>query len=63
MASGGSAVRWISAAGASYIVERADKPQGPYTQIQTNIQATPPLNSFTDPAPGASTTFYRIRVQ
>lgn len=59
----GGVLRWTSVQGAVYTLERADKPQGPFSFIERNIIGTPPLNSFTDPNPPSATRFYRIRVQ
>lgn len=58
----GGTLRWTSAQGVRYTVERSDKPQGPYTVVQQGIAASPPLNSFTDPNPPSNARFYRIRV-
>jgi hypothetical protein len=62
--SSGLVLNWSSVAGGRYVLERATNLSGPYSLVQSNLLATPPTNSFVDPAPlTAPRTFYRLRVQ
>jgi hypothetical protein len=55
---------WFSKAGQTYAVERANSVNGPFEVLATGIRATPPRNTFADPAaPGSATRFYRIRIE
>jgi hypothetical protein len=56
-------VEWSSIYGKHYSVLRSADPRAGYAVLQTDIVATPPLNSFTDTnAVGAGPFFYRVRL-
>lgn len=58
---GGVELRWRSASGATYVVERADRVTGPWVRIAVGLAATPPVNTFADPtASGSGPFFYRL---
>jgi subtilisin family serine protease len=61
-ATAGSAVlRWGSATGRFYTVERSSSLGGPFTPVRRRITATPPLNTFTLPdAAAGQPVYYRI---
>jgi len=41
-------IRWTSESGQSYAVQRSSSVAGPYTTIATGIDATPPINTYTN---------------
>ena len=47
-------LRWPSVANRRYAVYRASIASGPFTPIANNLPATPPFNTFADPAAGAA---------
>ncbi len=57
-------VAWLSVADKTYTVWRASAVDARYVPVATNLPATPPVNTFTDPAAATLTTaFYRISVE
>lgn len=56
---GGVNITWNSAPGYYYFVERSSGLNQPFVDIADNIEATPPVNTFTDPTPGGP-HFYRV---
>jgi hypothetical protein len=62
--SGGASptIRWSSVAGKTYTLHKSTNLQAGFTVLADNLPATPPLNSFTDPNPGAA-AFYIISVR
>lgn len=63
-AGGGRELRWTSAPGRRYAVERATSVTGPYSVIADDVAATPSENRWTDSdTPTNSTFFYRVRVK
>jgi hypothetical protein len=56
---GTAILRWSSERGRAYSLWTADKAQGSFATVATNIAATPPINSFTNPASSAI-GFYRV---
>ena len=61
----GITLRWPSVAGRYYRVERATNLLAGFTfVVRTNLAATPPLNTLTDPAPvSSSARYYRVGVE
>jgi hypothetical protein len=60
---GGMEIRWSSASNRLYAVWRStDEPEGTWTNLQTDIEATPAENVYTDAAPPAAAIFYRLQV-
>jgi hypothetical protein len=54
-------LRWGSATGRFYTVERSSSLGGPFTPVRRRITATPPLNTFTLPdAAAGQPVYYRI---
>ncbi|MCS6772310.1 MAG: C25 family cysteine peptidase, partial [Kiritimatiellae bacterium] len=62
-AEGRTEVRWESAGGRVYAIERATSPGGPYQTVADNLPATPGVNTWVDPEESTSTAFYRVRVK
>lgn len=60
-----SLVQWSSVQGKFYTVQRSADLLNGFSDVQTHVQATAPLNSFQDPAApvGSGPYFYRIRVE
>lgn len=56
-------IRWSSVAGKLYTVERSTGLTGGFAPIATDVSATPPQNTYTDPASGEGPYYYRIIVQ
>jgi hypothetical protein len=57
----GRVLRWPSVANRWYSVYRANSPNGAFAPLTNGMVATPPLNTFTDPAAGDA-RFYRVGV-
>lgn len=55
-------LNWNSHTGRSYRVSRSGSVLGPFEDLPDELQATPPLNVWTDSAPAAS-GFYRVSVR
>lgn len=55
-------LRWNSAAGATYAVERSTAPTGPFDVLASGIPATAPENVLAI-VDGANAAFYRVRVE
>jgi hypothetical protein len=53
-------LRWPSIAGGRYKVQRKLLMGDIWTNAQTAVSATPPFNTFTDPAPMGEKAFYRV---
>ena len=53
-------VTWNSVAGHYYFVERTVSLNGSFTSVADNLAATPPVNTFVDPAVLAGPAFYRV---
>jgi len=63
-AASGAVLHWPSVSNRIYGVDRATNLVQPGFQVlATNLPATPPLNVYTDQAPGIDKAFYRINVQ
>ena len=62
---GGFTVQWPSASGRYYRLLRSTNLVAGFNQaVLTNISATPPVNTLSDPAPAsASGTFYRLELE
>jgi hypothetical protein len=59
----GFVIKWSSAAGKLYSVERSpDLTQG-FNTVATNISATPPMNTYTDTVGTSGLYFYRIQIK
>jgi hypothetical protein len=57
------AIKWSSASGKRYTVQRsADLIKG-FTAVATNVAATPPLNTYNDDSPDNGPYFYRVIVE
>jgi hypothetical protein len=62
-AQGGILVQWSSAQGEAYELQRSSDLVTGFSAIQSNIAATPPVNSYHDvSAAGAGPYFYRLRL-
>jgi len=62
--SGGIDIQWSSAAGKAYTLQRSGDLFGGFTDLQTHIAATAPLNALRDSsATGRGPYFYRLRVE
>jgi hypothetical protein len=60
----GVVLRWSSTPGRQYIILRSNDLLSGFVEIQRDLSATPPQNSFHDPtATGAGPFFYRLRLQ
>lgn len=59
---GGSGVtlRWFSALGRTYSVQRTTNLRDGFTPLATGIPATPPVNSFVTPTDAGTTVFYLV---
>ncbi len=57
----GMVLRWLSRERDTYEVQRSPNLSQPFESIATGIPATPPVNSYTDPAEKAGSAYYRIR--
>jgi len=56
-------VEWASHAGRTYTLQRAPALEGPFTNIVSNLPATPPANRFTDAAAASlPAAFYRVQL-
>jgi len=55
-------IRWNSAADQRYHLYRGTNLAAPYALIASNLAATPPMNTYTDPAPATAGGFYRVVV-
>ena len=63
-AGAGMAVKWYSVAGKSYAVTTSATPLLAFAGLlQTNIPATPPVNTYTDGVPRPGAIFYRVNVE
>ncbi|HWQ93745.1 MAG TPA: hypothetical protein VN673_18930, partial [Clostridia bacterium] len=61
---GGLSVQWLSANGLIYTLERSTNLTGGFLNVQSNIAATAPTNSFRDAgATGNGPYFYRVKQQ
>jgi hypothetical protein len=56
-------LEWSSIYEKRYRLLQADAPNGPYTTLETNLLATPPLNRFTNQITGANRRFYRVQLE
>jgi hypothetical protein len=56
-------LQWPSAPGRFYRLLSADLATGPFSPLVTNIAATAPLNSLTNPITTPSSRFYRLQVE
>jgi len=54
---------WLSVPGRRYTVYCATNLSGEYAVLQTEIHATPPVNTYTNSQPGSCPRFYRLGVQ
>ena len=55
---------WFSKAGQTFTVERADSVAAPFVSVSSGLKATPPRNTFSDPAPNPGLVrFYRVRIE
>jgi hypothetical protein len=60
---GGVRLNWLSASSQSYVVQRCTNLATGFVDLSTNINATPPLNSYRDAsALGSGPYFYRLRL-
>ncbi|HVV70528.1 MAG TPA: hypothetical protein VHI52_03355, partial [Verrucomicrobiae bacterium] len=60
----GSVIKWSSAQGKFYTIQRSTDLLTGFADLQAHIAATPPLNSLQDPGSlGGGPYFYRIRVE
>ena len=56
-------VEWASQAGRTYTLQRAPALEGPFTNIVSNLAATPPANRYTDAtAASLPASFYRVQL-
>lgn len=55
-------IQWHSVAGKTYTLYKTSNLGAGFSVLQDNLAATPPLNTFTDPAPGPD-AFYLISVR
>jgi hypothetical protein len=56
-------VEWASQAGRTYTLQRSAALEGPFTNIGSNLAATPPANRFTDAAAASlPAAFYRVQL-
>ncbi len=63
-AAGGLKVEWSSISNRTYVLQRSTNLPGGFVDLQTGIQATPPMNSLRDAsAIDSGPYFYRLRVQ
>ena len=61
---GGALIQWSSVSGKFYTVQRTPDLNSAFSDLQTHIAATAPTNSWQDPAPaGSGSYFYRIQVE
>ena len=56
-------IQWASASNRLYGVWRTTNSLAPFEQLQVNIPATPPMNTFTDSFGTAGTMLYKVRVR
>jgi len=56
-------VRWQSVEGKRYTLQATTNLMTDFTNVLTNIQATPVMNVHTDNAAGAGMKFYRVRLE
>ena len=60
---GGIRLNWLSAASQTYVLQRCTNLASAFVDVSTNINATPPLNSYRDAsAVGFGPYFYRLRL-
>ncbi len=59
----GMMIQWLSRAGAAYDVLKAQDARGPYAPAALDLPATPPVNTWIDPAPSVGAAFYRIETK
>jgi len=57
---GGVTIQWDSAAGPTYDLYASPHPEGPYSLVQSSINATPPMNNYNLTPPLANLRFFRI---
>lgn len=62
MAGGVPAIQWSSVAGKTYTIHKSTNLQAGFTVLQEGIAATPPMNTYDDPAPQEA-AFYIISVR
>jgi hypothetical protein len=55
-------IQWHSVVGKTYTLYKTSNLSAGFSVLQDNVAATPPLNTFTDPAPGPA-AFYIISVR
>jgi hypothetical protein len=61
---GGVRVDWNSVANRVYVIQRASSISGSFADLQANIAATPPVNSFRDQTTaGHGALYYRVALQ
>ena len=53
---------WNSATGKLYSIEASAAPSAPYETVATDLAATPPLNSWTNPASTPEPLYYRVAI-
>ncbi|NCA81387.1 MAG: hypothetical protein EOM72_01385 [Opitutae bacterium] len=61
-AEGGHRLFWNSVAGKTYAIHAASIPDGDYEEFAAGIGAEPPINRWTNEAPGSSPLFYQVRI-
>jgi hypothetical protein len=60
---GGIRLNWLSASSQSYVLQRCTNLRSAFVDVSTNINATPPVNSYRDAsAVGFGPYFYRLRL-
>ncbi len=57
-------LRWSSGSNQFYTVEQSPQDFFPtFTPLRSSFRATPPVNTFTNTAPGDTSHFHRLRLQ
>ena len=59
----GVVIVWQSASNRVYALGHAEKPDGPYAFIETNLPATVPYNAYTNPGATNAVNFFRIELR
>lgn len=60
----GIGIQWSSVTNHTYSIQVASNVLGPFGSLATNVQATPPINIYTDPnALTRTNSFYRVQAE